>query len=73
MAKRVSAASGGHELVLTIENSVPATTAHTPASTGIGLRNCRERLQALYGERAAMQIEQTANHHRVHLTLPVPP
>lgn len=73
MAKRVSAAGGDHELALTIENSVPATTANTPASTGIGLRNCRERLQALYGERAVMQIEQTANHHRVRLTLPIPP
>ncbi len=73
MAKRVSATDREPLLELCIENSVPLPTANAPSSTGIGLRNCRERLQTLYGERATMQVEQTAQHHRVRLTLPVFP
>ncbi len=75
----VSASRAGETLQLRIRNSLPSSPTppngqgKTGNGTGIGLRNCRERLQALYGDRASLQIEHTADEHRVHITLPVSP
>ncbi|NQD39096.1 histidine kinase [Permianibacter sp. IMCC34836] len=85
IALHVSANRDGEMLQLQVSNSLPSTQGGSSGQshnqhhhqnkngTGIGLRNCRERLQALYGERASLQIEHTANAHRVHIRLPVSP
>lgn len=43
----------------------------TTATTGVGLTNLRERLAALYGERARLTIEDAQPGTRVRLTLPL--
>jgi len=40
----------------------PAGAANAAPSTGIGLRNVRERLRTLYGERARLLFESHAHH-----------
>ena len=68
--------SDSNTLQLQVSNSLPSAPLvprGKNGGTGIGLRNCRERLQALYGERAHLQIEHTADAHRVHIRLPVSP
>jgi LytS/YehU family sensor histidine kinase len=37
---------------------LPAAAPETPPASGIGVRNLRERLAALYGERAAFTLTQ---------------
>ena len=39
-------------------------------STGVGLRNCRERLQTIYGERARLRLQAHAERFDVLLELP---
>lgn len=43
----------------------------TTATSGVGLTNLRERLAALYGERARLTIEDARPGTRVRLTLPL--
>lgn len=44
----------------------------TTTTAGVGLANLRERLAALYGERARLTIEDARPGTRVRLTLPLP-
>jgi two-component sensor histidine kinase len=53
----------GDEVVLRLEDdggTLPAVAPEVPAAGGIGVRNLRERLAALYGERAAFTLTQLA-------------
>ena len=52
----VAAEKRGPELHVTIFNS-DSPLSGTP-SNGIGLRNCRERLELIYGARASLELEQ---------------
>ena len=68
VAIRIDAVKHADELHVAIHNtgsSLPATP-----STGIGLRNCRERLELIYGARASLQLEQEGNGVVAQLTLP---
>lgn len=40
-------------------------------SSGIGLRNIRQRLELLYGDAATLDIEDTSTAYRVRLSLPI--
>jgi two-component system, LytTR family, sensor kinase len=44
--------------------------AAAPATTGIGLRNCRERLHGLYGEQAVLSVQPQSSGYAVTITLP---
>jgi LytS/YehU family sensor histidine kinase len=69
VAIRIDAQRDKDELRVTIHNtgsSLPATP-----TDGIGLRNCRERLELIYGARARLAHEQDGDGVTVRLTLPV--
>jgi sensor histidine kinase YesM len=55
-------------LHVTIRNS-GATLAAT-LETGIGLRNCRERLELIYGQRASLDLAQDGDGVAARLTIP---
>jgi two-component system, LytTR family, sensor kinase len=42
----------------------------TAPSTGIGLRNCRERLHLIYGARASLELREEGGGITTRLTLP---
>ena len=51
----------GDEVVLRVEDdggTLPNAAPEAPAAAGIGVRNLRERLSAMYGERAAFRLKQ---------------
>ncbi len=52
---RVGAAAEGGSLVLTVEDDGLGTTL--PLRPGVGVSNTRERLDAMYGERASLSLE----------------
>jgi len=68
VAIRVAAERRGDELLVTIHNS-DSSLPVTP-STGIGLRNCRERLELLYGARASLRLEPDDNGVTARLAIP---
>ncbi len=51
--------------------SVCNTGQWQAATQGIGLRNCRERLQALFAEHAHLTQQQIGNEVQVTITLPI--
>jgi LytS/YehU family sensor histidine kinase len=55
-------------LQVIIRNSGSLNAANGGA--GIGLRNCRERLELLYGGRATLVLAQEAGEVAVQVTLP---
>jgi len=65
---RVAAEKQGDELCVTVHNSDSLLT--TTTSTGIGLRNCRDRLELIYGARAGLQLLQDGHGVIARLTLP---
>ena len=68
---QVTAEKQRDELHLTIANN--ESTLSTTPSTGIGLRNCRERLQLIYGARASLELRQEGGSVVTQLTLPYAP
>jgi LytS/YehU family sensor histidine kinase len=51
----------GDDVVLRVEDdggTLPGAGPEAPAAAGIGVRNLRERLSAMYGERAAFRLTQ---------------
>jgi sensor histidine kinase YesM len=64
----ITAEKQGQDLCVAIANS--ESTLSTTAPPGIGLRNCRERLQLLYGARASLQLQQEGGGVTARLTIP---
>jgi two-component system LytT family sensor kinase len=62
----ISGAQVGEHIMLSVEDdgvgARPTGAANAAPSTGIGLRNVRERLRTLYGERARLLFESQAHH-----------
>jgi two-component system LytT family sensor kinase len=56
------------QLHLTVRNTGELRAA--AGGTGIGLRNCRERLELLFGDRAALELVQEGDEVAAKLTLP---
>jgi hypothetical protein len=65
---RIDAKRHDDVLHVTIRNS-GAVLAATP-ETGIGLRNCRERLDVIYGQRASLDLTQDGDGVAARLTIP---
>ena len=65
---RIRASQQGQRWQLEITNSVGA--ASTSQSTGTGLKNCRKRLQLMFGDQASFSTELTTAHFVVRLELP---
>jgi signal transduction histidine kinase len=69
---RIEAAVSGEDLVLIVEDDgEPADEMSPRGGTGVGLRNVRERLRALYGERGVLAAapRQRGFSAMVHLPL----
>ncbi|HEY3383106.1 MAG TPA: histidine kinase [Vicinamibacterales bacterium] len=67
---KVSAASEGPSLVLTVEDDGLGTTL--PLRPGVGIGNTRERLHAMYGERGRLEIDTRPNGgFRVRIQIPL--
>jgi len=63
----------GQLKLLICNTHTSTTTLLAPAAqpgTGVGLRNCRERLQAIYGDRASLSLQQHADRVEVIVQLP---
>ncbi len=54
----VAARREGRDLVLTVRNSGSAAAPTKEADGGVGLRNSRERLRTLHGDRGTLRLEQ---------------
>ena len=65
---RIDAQLRNDVLHVTIRNS-GVLLAATP-ETGIGLRNCRERLELIYGQRASLELVQDGDGVAARLTIP---
>ena len=66
---RLAGAAANGRLRITVDNPFDPE-APMQQRTGIGLRNLRERLEAVYGGRAEMLVEPRENEYRVTLDLP---
>jgi sensor histidine kinase YesM len=64
----ITAEKQGQDLCVVISNS--ESTLSTTAPPGIGLRNCRERLELLYGPRASLQLLQEGGGVTARLAIP---
>jgi len=66
----VGAHQDGRTLVLSVEDD--GTGAGAPLAPGLGLGNTRERLAALYGDRASLAVDTAPQHgFRAIITLPM--
>ena len=62
----------GESVVLSIEDDGPGMidTSRIDSGRGVGLRNTRERLLAMYGDRARVEVLNTNPGLRITLTFP---
>jgi two-component sensor histidine kinase len=65
---RIDAQRRDDVLQVTIRNS--GTVLDAPPEMGIGLRNCRERLELIYGQRARLELAQDGDGVAARLTIP---
>jgi hypothetical protein len=72
VAIRISARRDGERLLVRMHNTGSTLTGE-PGGLGIGLRNCRERLAVLYGERASLELAPADGGVEVRLALPFEP
>jgi two-component sensor histidine kinase len=68
VAIRITARREGERLKIAIHNS--GSTLAAEPGLGIGLRNCRERLNVLHGERASLELAHDSGGVEARLTLP---
>ncbi|MBQ5949049.1 sensor histidine kinase [Massilia sp. ST3] len=67
----IRAVRKGGQLRLTVADDGPGPGARSPVGHGVGLRNARERLRALYGEAASLELERGPDQlTRAELVLP---
>lgn len=65
---RIAVRRDGERLLIGIHNTGSTLTGEP--GLGIGLRNCRERLRVLYGERASLELVADAGGVEARLALP---
>jgi len=70
VAIRIDAQRDGDKLRIVIHNT---GSWHDAPASGIGLRNCRERLALVYGERANLTVAPVADGVAASVTLPYEP
>lgn len=71
----IRASTSRGKLCIDVDNSTDGTTSWQPAENGVGLglSNVRGRLNAYYGEAAAMDTDRTSDRYSVQLMLPLEP
>jgi sensor histidine kinase YesM len=60
----------GGSLLFRVSNDIPRTRAEMKPGLGLGLPNIERRLRLLYGDSAAIEIQQTTGRFQVELSLP---
>lgn len=68
---RISGALRGNRLCLTLCNPLPSDAAPRKNGNRLALQNIRDRLDAHYGRRAGLEIEESGEEYRVILSLPL--
>jgi len=58
-------------LYMQVINSIPKTKNSYAKSTGLGLKNIKQRLELLYGEKCQLTIQHTTDQFTVNLQLPL--
>lgn len=70
----VSARLDDAQLIIQIIDTGCGLQTHTPTTQGVGLQNVRQRLQALYGAQASLQLQANQpSGVKVRVILPCPP
>jgi len=69
---RIAARLLGNDVVITIDDDGPGVvdTARIDSGRGVGLRNTRERLNVMYGNRAKVELSHAAPGLRITLQFP---
>jgi signal transduction histidine kinase len=68
----VRAMRDGERLRLTVIDDGPGPGQHAPVGNGVGLRNVRERLRALYGDAAELSLTRDPDQHtRAEMVFPM--
>jgi two-component system, LytTR family, sensor kinase len=68
----VSATGDDQTLVIAVRNTGKLASTRPPGG-GMGLQNTRERLKLLYGDRAALRLEQEGDRVLATVTIPLAP
>jgi LytS/YehU family sensor histidine kinase len=66
----VESKESNNKLLLSVCNDLPEHSALKSDNMGIGLKNIRQRLMLLYGDKAEIDITQNKTHFSVTLSLP---
>jgi hypothetical protein len=67
---RIGAEVTGKDLCIEVENGTSPVLDEPSFGAGVGLKNIRRRLQAVYGKRASLDIEQLPNRYRARICIP---
>ncbi|MEM7360711.1 MAG: histidine kinase [Pseudomonadota bacterium] len=67
---QMDAAREGNNIVLEVSNDIPQASFPNTDNTGIGLKNIRQRLQLLYGDRASLAASRNQGKFKVLIHLP---
>jgi hypothetical protein len=67
---RIGAEVTGKDLCIEVENGTSPLLDEPSFGAGVGLKNIRRRLQAVYGKRASLDIEQLPNRYRARICIP---
>lgn len=59
------------QLLMDVTNSIPKLKNSYSKSTGLGLKNIKQRLKLLYTDKYKLDITETATQHEIKLVLPL--
>ena len=68
---RVEARREGDDLVIVVEDDGEAADSPPPEGAGVGIRNVRQRLEALYGSRGRLEAGAQPRGYRAVITMPL--
>lgn len=67
---RIAAAVEGEDLCIEVENGTSPVVEEVSFGAGVGLKNIRRRLEAVYGKRASLDTEKLADRFVARICIP---